>query len=138
MYCLIILHSNHISIVALAPLAIYAYINTANFFMSYAAVLRERFPNPITSSLVIYLSILSQQRINLEYTAAAAECLTFPILLWRWISGISAEVSFLDVVLLFQFLHKRYSVSDKTRRIIEIGVTSCQDRVKKFASLFHR
>jgi len=117
-YCIIIFQANHISAVALFPLAINGFINTSDIFNSLINSLCVRFPNIITRTVKNYYFELNQQRNLLVFMAAAAEVLTFPILFWRWISGVSQDISLIHLILLGQFLNQRKNSSEHTQRII--------------------
>jgi len=118
-YCIIIYHSQHISAVGLLPLAIYALINTSDFYISLVNTLASKFPIGITRLMSLLLTqLLQRDRHYLEYAAAFAEILTFPILLWRWISGVSHEISLFDIIMMGQFLNQRKNVSMPMQRIL--------------------
>jgi len=125
LYSIIIYQSHHISTVALFPLAVYALLNSSDFFGTAIVWLCAQFPNTITGTIRSLYSDYTQERRNfLLFFAAAAEVLTFPILLWRWISGVSHEISIIHIFLLGQFLYNRKSVSEHTQRFINAGYTT--------------
>jgi len=123
LYCIIIMQAYHISAVALFPLAIHGFINSSDLFTSLINSLCARFPNMITRIIQNYYFQLNQQKNLLSYMAAAAEILTFLILFWRWISGVSQDVSLVHIILLGQFLYQRKNFSEPTDRILN-GVYS--------------
>jgi len=117
LYCWILMQTEHISLVAVTPLAVYSLFSSIQIFQSFTLFASERYPkirpfcNWINHQLVV-------KRDTLLYGAAVAEILTFFILFWRYISGTNKYVGLLVLVLLGQFIMMRYNTSDQTRQII--------------------
>jgi len=117
LYCWVLLHTQQISLVAVFPLGVYALFSSSQFFTNLLLYVGEKLP--AVRSVSEFLKKILHSHATLAYWAAAAEILTFFILLWRYLSGMNGDMSLIDLLLLGQFILQRYSTSEHTRGIIQ-------------------